>query len=31
MFLFSVALAVLGAIFTANGFLLFFRLPLLHH
>ena len=31
MFLFSVALAVLGAVFTANGFLLFFRLPLLHH
>jgi Skp family chaperone for outer membrane proteins len=31
MFWFSMTLAVLGVIFTANGFLLFFRLPLLHH
>jgi Skp family chaperone for outer membrane proteins len=31
MFWFSMMLAVLGVVFTANGFLLFFRLPLLHH
>jgi hypothetical protein len=31
MFWFSMTLAVLGVVFTANGFLLFFRLPLLHH
>ena len=31
MFWFSIGLAVLGVVFTANGFLLFFRLPLLHH
>jgi hypothetical protein len=31
MFWFSMTLAVLGLVFTANGFLLFFRLPLLHH
>ena len=31
MFSFSVVLAVGGAVFTANGFLLFFRLPFLHH
>lgn len=31
MFWFSMALALLGVVFTANGFLLFFRLPLLHH
>ena len=31
MFWFSMTLALLGVVFTANGFLLFFRLPLLHH
>jgi hypothetical protein len=31
MFLFSVALALGGVVFTLNGFLLFFRLPFLHH
>lgn len=31
MFWFSLALAISGAVFTANGFLIFFRLPLLHH
>ncbi|HXU88750.1 MAG TPA: DUF4337 domain-containing protein [Methylomirabilota bacterium] len=31
MFSFSAVLAVGGAVFTANGFLLFFRLPFLHH
>jgi hypothetical protein len=31
MFWFSMTLAVLGVVFTANGFLLFFRLPFLHH
>jgi hypothetical protein len=31
MFLFSVALALGGVVFTINGFLLFFRLPFLHH
>lgn len=31
MFLFSVALALGGVVFTVNGFLLFFRLPFLHH
>jgi hypothetical protein len=31
MFWFSSALAVLGALSTLNGFLLLFRLPLLHH
>jgi hypothetical protein len=31
MFWFSMTLAVLGVVFTANGFLLFFRLPVLHH
>jgi Skp family chaperone for outer membrane proteins len=31
MFWFSMTLAVLGVVFTANGFLLFFRLPMLHH
>ncbi len=31
MFWFSMALALLGVVFTANGFLLFFRFPFLHH
>jgi hypothetical protein len=31
MFWFSAALAVGGVVFTANGFLLFFRFPFLHH
>ena len=31
MLWFSIVLALLGVVFTANGFLLFFRLPLLHH
>ena len=31
MFLFSVVLALGGVVFTANGFLLFFRFPFLHH
>jgi Skp family chaperone for outer membrane proteins len=31
MFWFSMALAVGGVVFTANGFLLFFRFPFLHH
>jgi len=31
MFAFSVALALGGVVFTINGFLLFFRLPFLHH
>jgi uncharacterized protein DUF4337 len=30
MFGFSLALALIGAILTANGFLLFFRIPVLH-
>ncbi|HET8575545.1 MAG TPA: DUF4337 domain-containing protein [Methylomirabilota bacterium] len=31
IFLFSVALAVVGSVLTANGYLLAFRLPFLHH
>jgi hypothetical protein len=31
MFVFSVVLALGGVVFTLNGFLLFFRLPFLHH
>ena len=31
MFWFSMALALLGVVFTANGFLLFFRFSFLHH
>jgi hypothetical protein len=31
MFWFSMALALLGVVCTANGFLLFFRFPFLHH
>lgn len=31
MFWFSMILALLGVVFTANGFLLFFRFPFLHH
>jgi hypothetical protein len=31
MFVFSLALALGGAFFTVNGFLLFFRFPFLHH
>ena len=31
MFWFSMSLALLGVVFTMNGFLLFFRFPFLHH
>ena len=31
MFFFSVVMALLGAVLTANGFTLWFRLPFLHH
>lgn len=31
IFFFSLALALLGAFLTFNGYTLFFRLPFLHH